>query len=138
VIKNECAGGDVFTLDVLVNLFESESKGHFDVRKSVLGHLQQGGLPTVIDRFQAIRLALACADRLSAAFAADAPDNVRECCDIVGVVKGAPALTDMANFDGLVDKALRRPKQSVVAQRTRRNQRHIGKAECNIYSQVEK
>jgi 6-phosphofructokinase 1 len=111
VIKNECAGGDVFTLDVLVNLFESESKGHFDVRKSVLGHLQQGGLPTVIDRFQAIRLALACADRLSAAFAADAPDNVRECCDIVGVVKGAPVLTDMANFDGLVDKALRRPKQ---------------------------
>jgi 6-phosphofructokinase 1 len=110
VIKNECAGGDVFTLDVLVNLFESESKGHFDVRKSVLGHLQQGGLPTVIDRFQAIRLALACVDRLSAAFAADAPDNVRECCDIVGVVKGAPTITDMANFDSLVDKTLRRPK----------------------------
>jgi 6-phosphofructokinase 1 len=110
VIKNEMAGGDVFTLDVLVNLFESESKGHFDTRKSQLGHLQQGGLPTVVDRFHALRLALACADRVAAALKPDASPSMQIDCSIVGVVKGEPVYTDMAQFDSLVDKALRRPK----------------------------
>lgn len=117
VIKNECAGGDVFTLDVLVNLFESESKGHFDVRKSVLGHLQQGGLPTVVDRFYALRLALACSQRVAGALAVDAADDSAEAnaahnlCEIVGVVKGEPVFTPMEKFDSLVNKALRRPKE---------------------------
>ncbi len=70
----------------------SESQSLFDARRSVLGHLQQvstlllflffkkslkitqrrrrqGGLPTVIDRMNAWRLALACVDELCAAFA---------------------------------------------------------------------
>jgi 6-phosphofructokinase 1 len=111
VIKNECAGGDVFTLDVLMNLFEAESKGHFDVRKSVLGHLQQGGLPTVVDRFHALRLALACSDRVAAALKADASASMQVDCAIVGIVKGEPVFTDMSRFDALVDKALRRPKE---------------------------
>jgi 6-phosphofructokinase 1 len=108
----------VFTLDVLVNLFESESKGHFDVRKSVLGHLQQGGLPTVDRPLPRAppRARLRRARR--SARSPSTPPTTRPrptlrtmLCDIVGVVKGAPVLTDMANFDGLVDKALRRPKQ---------------------------
>ena len=98
VIKNERAGGDVFTLDVLVNLFAAESAGRFSVRKSVLGHLQQGGLPTPIDRFRALRLALAAAERVVHVFDADKP---KECegddapVECVGLQAGKTTFTDM-------------------------------------------
>ena len=44
-VRNE-ASSDVFTTDFICSLFESEGKSIFEVRKSLLGHLQQGGRPT--------------------------------------------------------------------------------------------
>ena len=48
---------DFYTTDVLARLFEAEGKGAYSVRQSVLGHVQQGGIPTPFDRINAARLA---------------------------------------------------------------------------------
>ena len=51
-IRNERASNHLFTSEFLKALFESRSENLFDVRTSKLGHLQQGGAPSITDRFR--------------------------------------------------------------------------------------
>ncbi|RRD51078.1 6-phosphofructokinase [Arachnia propionica] len=46
-----------YTTDVLSNLYEAEGRGRFTVREFVVGHIQQGGIPSPFDRINATRLA---------------------------------------------------------------------------------
>ncbi len=48
---------DYYTTDVLRRLFEAEGRGEFSVRANVIGHVQQGGVPSPFDRINATRLA---------------------------------------------------------------------------------
>ncbi len=59
VIRNEKAN-PFYTADFMTALFEEEGGDLFDVRKAILGHVQQGGDPTPFDRIQATRLAARC------------------------------------------------------------------------------
>ena len=59
LIRNEMAN-PFYTADFMAALFEEEGGDLFDVRKSILGHVQQGGDPTPFDRIQATRLAARC------------------------------------------------------------------------------
>jgi 6-phosphofructokinase 1 len=45
-----------YTTDFLRRLLEEESKGEFEVRSVVLGHVQRGGFPTAFDRILACRM----------------------------------------------------------------------------------
>ncbi len=63
VIRNEHAN-PVYTSEFLTSLFEQESQGLFDVRRAILGHLQQGGDPTPFDRTLAVRLTVQACARL--------------------------------------------------------------------------
>ncbi len=56
MIRNEFANS-LYTAPFLAALFEEESKDLFNVRTSVLGHMQQGGNPTPADRILAARMA---------------------------------------------------------------------------------
>ncbi len=56
MIRNEFAN-PLYTAPFLAALFEEESKDLFNVRVSVLGHMQQGGNPTPNDRIMAARMA---------------------------------------------------------------------------------
>ncbi|HSF83114.1 MAG TPA: 6-phosphofructokinase, partial [Anaerolineales bacterium] len=56
LIRNENAN-DVYQTNFMCALFEEEGGNLFDVRQSILGHLQQGGNPSPFDRIQATRLA---------------------------------------------------------------------------------
>ena len=55
-IRNEKAN-DAYSVDFIDKLFTEEAHGLFDVRKSILGPMQQGGSPTPFDRIQGTRLA---------------------------------------------------------------------------------
>ncbi len=55
IIRNENAN-PLYTTQFLAALFEEESGDLFNVRISVLGHLQQGGDPAPFDRILAVRL----------------------------------------------------------------------------------
>ena len=56
---NEC-----YTTQFMMQLFEEEGGDLFDVRQSILGHLQQGGDPSPFDRIHASRLAAFCLEKL--------------------------------------------------------------------------
>lgn len=49
IIRNEWANR-VYTTSFMCSLFEEEGQDLFDVRQSILGHLQQGGNPSPFDR----------------------------------------------------------------------------------------
>ena len=63
MIRNENAN-PVYSTDFIASLFEEEGKGLFDVRQTILGHVQQGGDPSPFDRIQATRLAAQCIEFL--------------------------------------------------------------------------
>ncbi len=56
LIRNEDANV-VYNTGFMCALFEEEGGDLYDVRQSILGHLQQGGNPSPFDRIQATRLA---------------------------------------------------------------------------------
>lgn len=47
--RNENANAN-YTTDFIEHLFSEEGKGVFTCRKNVLGHMQQGGMPSPFDR----------------------------------------------------------------------------------------
>ncbi|EGC35526.1 hypothetical protein DICPUDRAFT_55132 [Dictyostelium purpureum] len=55
IIKSESAS-PTYTTHFIYSLFKEEGKHLFDVRESILGHLQQGGSPSAIDRIFSTRL----------------------------------------------------------------------------------
>ncbi|RIA92061.1 6-phosphofructokinase [Glomus cerebriforme] len=58
-LRNECVS-NTYTTDVIASIFKSESRGLYDSRTSILGHIQQGGTPSPTDRIRATRLAVKC------------------------------------------------------------------------------
>lgn len=56
VVRNEEAN-PYYTTDVLARLFEAESNDLYDVRSLIIGHVQEGPLPSPFDRMTAARLA---------------------------------------------------------------------------------
>ncbi len=59
MIRNEAAH-PIYTTQFISDLFEAEGGDLYEVRMSVLGHLQQGGDPTPFDRILATRFAYRC------------------------------------------------------------------------------
>ncbi len=55
-----------YTTDFIANLFEAEGGGRFTVRKAIVGHMQQGGVPSPFDRINATRLAYSAIVNLDA------------------------------------------------------------------------
>jgi len=105
MIRNENAH-EVYTTDFMCRLFEAEGGDLFDVRQSILGHLQQGGNPSPFDRIQASRLATRCIERLISEAQSDEPDG-----NCIGFNEGKVVFTNMEDYPHLVNKRLGRPKE---------------------------
>jgi len=104
MIRNENAH-DVYATDFMCRLFEAEGGDLFDVRQSILGHLQQGGNPTPFDRVQASRLATRCIDFLIREAENNEPQGT-----CIGLIGGKVTFTSLQDYPRLVDKHLGRPK----------------------------
>lgn len=76
ILRTESASADVYTTDVISNILKAEGKGLFDSRTAVFGHLQQGGVPSPLDRIRATRLAVECIDWIEQAAACKEVDTV--------------------------------------------------------------
>jgi 6-phosphofructokinase len=57
VFRNESVS-TTYTTDVISSIFREEGRGVFDARSSILGHIQQGGAPSPLDRIRATRMAV--------------------------------------------------------------------------------
>ncbi|GAB1611013.1 ATP-dependent 6-phosphofructokinase-like [Argonauta hians] len=65
ILRNENANSN-YTTDFIYQLFSEEGKGVFTTRKNVLGHMQQGGVPTPFDRNFGTKMAAKAIDHLIA------------------------------------------------------------------------
>lgn len=59
ILCNEHAS-NTYTTEVIANMIREESKGRFESRFAIPGHVQQGGTPSPMDRVRAVRLAVKC------------------------------------------------------------------------------
>ncbi|HEX7974839.1 MAG TPA: 6-phosphofructokinase [Anaerolineales bacterium] len=105
MIRNEDAN-TIYTTSFMCALFEEEGGGLFDVRQSILGHLQQGGNPSPFDRIQATRLATRCIDYLIAQVESDEPQSA-----FIGLQGREIKFVNLEDFPRLVDLKAQRPKE---------------------------
>ncbi|KAL8591740.1 hypothetical protein ACOMHN_032282 [Nucella lapillus] len=59
ILRNESANHN-YTTEFINQLFAEEGKGVFSVRMNVLGHMQQGGVPSPFDRNYGTKMAAKC------------------------------------------------------------------------------
>jgi 6-phosphofructokinase 1 len=105
IIRNEHAN-HIYTTDFMCSLFEEEGKELFDVRQSILGHLQQGGNPSPFDRIQATRLATRCIDYLISQAESDT-----HACAFIGLQGREIKFHNLEDFPRLADLDKQRPKE---------------------------
>jgi 6-phosphofructokinase 1 len=104
LIRGERAD-DVYSTSFVESLFTHESWGLFDVRRAILGHVQQGGAPSPFDRIQATRLASAGVDHLITQALADDPTSA-----MIGMREGRVEFTPLDHFPDLVEPGAQRPR----------------------------
>jgi 6-phosphofructokinase 1 len=105
MIRSEGAN-QVYTTPFMCALFEEEGHSLFDVRQSILGHLQQGGDPSPFDRIQATRLARLCLEYLIGEC-----DKDSDRCSFIGLQAGQIKYHDMQDFPRIIDAEHQRPKE---------------------------
>ncbi|PDW00769.1 6-phosphofructokinase [Candidatus Chloroploca asiatica] len=105
VIRNE-KSNPIYTTSFMCSLFEEEGADLFEVRQSILGHLQQGGSPSPFDRIQATRLAVRCIDFLIDRALQGSADSA-----FIGYQDGRVQIIDLEEFPRRVDAEHARPKQ---------------------------
>jgi 6-phosphofructokinase 1 len=105
MIRSERAN-DIYTTPFICSLFEEEGRDLFDVRQSILGHLQQGGNPSPFDRIMASRLANESILFLEEQIGQPEPRSV-----CIGQVQSKIRLTDLEDITRMMDSTYGRPKQ---------------------------
>jgi len=105
MIRNENANA-IYSTDFISRLFEEEGRDLFEVRWSVLGHIQQGGNPTPYDRVLATRYAVRCIDYLEEQANAGEPGGA-----CVGQVQGAFTITPFEDIPRSYDTKLERSRK---------------------------
>lgn len=103
MIRNENAD-PLYTTDFMYALFENEGGKLFDVRKAVLGHVQQGGSPSPFDRIQATRLAARCVE-----FLVDGAGKGAFSGACIGLKAGKVTFTKINELRSLMHDKFRRP-----------------------------
>lgn len=104
LIRNERCN-PIYTADFMSALFRQEGEGMFEVRQSILGHLQQGGNPTPFDRIQATRLAARCIK-----FLIDRAENGQKEAAFIGLQNGQVRIQSLEDFPRVVDWGCSRPR----------------------------
>jgi 6-phosphofructokinase 1 len=104
-IRNEHANPR-YTTDFMCALFEEEGRDLFDVRRAVLGHIQQGGNPSPYDRILATRLAAHCIDFLSGELERGSAGGA-----FIGLVEGKVTVFPFKQMSDMVDWTFRRPRE---------------------------
>ncbi|MEI6668032.1 MAG: 6-phosphofructokinase [Acidobacteriota bacterium] len=104
MIRNEDAN-TIYDTAFMCKLFEEEGGHLFDVRSSILGHLQQGGDPSPFDRIQATRLARRCVE-----FLLNEVNQKGHAAAFIGSVEGKVEFHSFDDYSRMIDSANHRPK----------------------------
>ncbi len=104
IIRNENAN-HIYSTDFIRALFEEEGGDAFDVRKAILGPMQQGGSPSPFDRVQATRLAYEGITRLLRNIKSDSTS-----CSFIGQHGGKIKSYNIRDLEQLVSAEFQRPR----------------------------
>jgi 6-phosphofructokinase 1 len=105
MIRNE-AVNPTYDTRFMTALFEEEGGDLFEVRQSILGHIQQGGSPTPFDRNFASRLAADCINHLTRMATGEIEP---ESC-VAGLLQSAYQFTPLEDVPRLLNRKDRRPR----------------------------
>ena len=92
-------------------VMEAESNAAFEVRESILGHLQRGGVPTAFDRIQGSRLGAHAAKQIMSDIA-----EKRTGAQVVGIMRRGVVFTPFAEALAQMDWENWRPKEQPFLQ----------------------
>ena len=113
ILCNEHAS-DTYTPAMIARMIMDEAKGRFESRCVVPGHVQQGGIPSPMDRCRSVRLAVRCIQHLEA-FAGRSPDEVvadPKSMAVIGIIGSAVKFGAMEQLEREeTDWKDRRPKK---------------------------
>ena len=87
LILNSEHASATYTTQVIADMIKEESKGRFESRFAIPGHVQQGGTPSPMDRVRAVRLAVKCITKLES-YAGKRPDDImadEESLAVIGI-----------------------------------------------------
>lgn len=105
VIKSEYAN-KIYTTPFIGSLYEEDGGDIFDVRQTILGHVQQGGNPSPFDRSIATRMAAKSVDFLIDKASKNQHDVVS-----IGLHGGQLDYRNIEDLDKLMDAKYDRPKE---------------------------
>jgi 6-phosphofructokinase 1 len=107
MIRSEYAN-ERYTTDFIAAIFEEEGGNLFDVRVTVLGHLQQGGDPQPFDRILAARMLARVVEYIDehCTVKTDTPPAVG-----IGHVAGELVMTPLEDIMRMADEQLQRPRE---------------------------
>jgi 6-phosphofructokinase 1 len=105
MIRNEYAN-DVYDTPFMCKVFEEEGQDLFDVRQTILGHMQQGGNPSPFDRIQATRLATRCINYLIEQAESGSMQSA-----FIGLQGKDLRFHNLEDFPRMVDMKHQRPKE---------------------------
>lgn len=94
-----------YTADVIAKMFEAEGEGRFSVREAVIGHVQQGGVPSPFDRINATRLAYHAIDHLDRQLQAGTSEYLAAESGVEGLFSPAHHVLERMDWEA------QRPKQ---------------------------
>ncbi|KAH8661935.1 6-phosphofructokinase-like protein [Xylariales sp. PMI_506] len=103
ILVNEKAD-KLFTAKLIADIIRHESEERFEARDSIPGHVQQGGVPSAVDRDRAVRLAIRCMQHLEkfGPVAAHSPATVKadplSAC-VIGIQGAAVVFTGLEKLE---------------------------------------
>lgn len=100
-----------YNTDFVRRIMEAEAEGAFEVRQTILGHLQRGGVPTAFDRIQGSRLGAHAARQLLTDIAAGRAD-----VNVIGIQKRGVMVTPYEEAMAEFDWENERPKEQTFLQ----------------------
>ncbi|BFZ61228.1 6-phosphofructokinase, alpha subunit [Saitoella coloradoensis] len=113
VLRNERAS-NTYTTEVLANIIREEANKKFEARSAVPGHVQQGGIPSPLDRVRAARLAVKSVQWLEQhAFKSLEERAASETAAVIGIRGAGIIFTPIDVLEETeTDIAARRPRQA--------------------------
>ncbi|UKZ95082.1 uncharacterized protein TrAFT101_009931 [Trichoderma asperellum] len=112
ILINEKAS-KVYDAKLIANIIREEAHDRFESRESVPGHVQQGGVPSPMDRCRAVRLAIKCIEHLED-FGRNAHNRVKKdpnSTSVIGIQGSEVVFTPIVELEeNDTDWPNRRPK----------------------------
>lgn len=100
ILNNEHASA-TYTTQVIADMIKEESKGRFESRYAIPGHVQQGGTPSPMDRVRAVRLAVKCVQHIEkhAGMSGEEVVDDEESFAVIGIKGASVIFTSMERLE---------------------------------------